>query len=143
MVVDEAFGQDFCYCCPLHTHGGQGVGDKPPSAQNNHVMIHSSEPPPPKQEGEIHMSRDPLAVWLQHGVRMSDYCRADLAQVYPIHYHQRVRELGVMKSLSLAKLLHYREEIHESGKMGRRRHVTKPELPREQIESGAFGSLPE
>lgn len=95
-------------------------------------MLHSTEIPPLKQEGEIHMTKDPLAVKMYHGLRLGEFCRANLKVVWPIDYGQRVRELGVVKTRSLEKLLHYREEIHESGKLGRRLRVTKPKL---QVES--------
>ncbi len=113
---------------PLHTYRRKGVGAKAPSAQDGHVMLHSTEIPPLKQEGEIHMTKDPLAVKMYHGFRFGEFCRADLKVVWPIYYGQRVEEMGVVKTRSLAKLLHYREEIHESGKTGRRLRVTKPKL---------------
>ena len=36
--------------------------------------------------------------------------------------------MGVVKTRSLAKLLRYREEIHESGNEGRQLRITKPKL---------------
>ena len=111
---------------PLHTPHGQGVKVKPPNVQFNHVILHSTEIPPSKQGGEIHMTRDPIAVKTLPPVRLYEYCRADLGAVYPISYNQRVREMGVVKARSLEKLLRYPEEIHESGERGRRWRITKP-----------------
>lgn len=111
----------------MHTYKGQGVGAKPPDVQYNHVMLHSFEIPPSKQEGETHMTRDPIAVKIYPGLAgLNEYCRADLQVVHPISYHQRVREIGVVKSRSLEKLLRYRDEIHQSGKIGRRPRITMP-----------------
>lgn len=109
----------------INTHNSRGTSGKTPSVQYGHVMLHTSESSRVKQEGEVHMTRDPLAVHM-YFKGLGDYTRADLQVVYPIFYHQRMRELGVVKTRSLKKLLRYREEIHEAGKIGRRPRATKP-----------------
>ena len=104
----------------ITTLSGQGVGKKLPAAQYDYVMIHSSEPPPSKQEGEIHMTRDPIAAKKYPGFHdFHECCRVDLGIVYPIAYSNRVVEVGFVKKQSLRKLLRYRDEIHEFGKRGR------------------------
>lgn len=114
---------------PIHTYNYRGVGGLSPRVQNDHVMLYSTALPPSKKKGEDHMRRDPLAVWTRPDVDLHDDCRADLRLVYPIRYHQRVREMGVVKPQSLVNLLRYREQIHERGKNGRTWRITEPESP--------------
>ncbi|KAI9874205.1 MAG: hypothetical protein M1830_010077, partial [Pleopsidium flavum] len=112
IVVEPKKKQHWSKCICITTYGGRAT-TKPGVDPKEHAIIYSGNEIPSKLEGERGLNKDALRVQLvDMSQKLDPRSRVNFGRTFTIQHNVKVKEVGMLTSSDMHKLIWYWKEFH-------------------------------
>ncbi|MCJ1377602.1 hypothetical protein MMC17_000697 [Xylographa soralifera] len=110
IVITARTKQHYSKCIRISTYSGQGAAKRGLN-QKSHCMLFTGDVAPSKLINEKMMNKEPIQmIPVNQTEKLDPKSRTDLAKTFPVEHNVKVKEIGMISSHHLKRLVQYVKE---------------------------------